>query len=241
MTDLLQDTWDSLLLRASDSCGGSMILLAQSGSRSYGTHRPDSDHDFRGVFVVPAAKMLSLEGAPETLRLDEVDGVAWELRHFCKLAANANPTALEVLWADAFLQSLRGEMLREARYLFLSKRVAKTYGGYALAQVKKAQAGSGGSRGVEHFKREKFKLHTLRLLYSGRHALEHGEVLVRLDETLIARLRAESKLPMDEFVERVRAEARRLDEAATHSLLPDAPNPEAVNRLMRELRGLLGA
>lgn len=38
------------------------IILARSGSRAYGIHRPDSDLDVQGVLIAPAEKYIGLEG-----------------------------------------------------------------------------------------------------------------------------------------------------------------------------------
>jgi predicted nucleotidyltransferase len=216
-----------------------MVLLAESGSRAYGTHRPDSDHDYKGVYMLPAAEMLSLGGGSQTHALSDIDATAYELLHFCKLAANANPTVLETLWADNWMsQTTLGSLLRENRDLFLSKRVAKTYGGYAMAQVKKAKEGTGGSRGQSHHKRHKFKLHTLRLLVAGCHALEYGEVLVRLNSILTSTLNTHAEAEMEEFERYAEMLLMDLNQAAETSDLPDAPDVAAINKLMQEMRGI---
>ena len=239
---MIQAIQKLLDFEARQKAAGKLILLTEGGSRAYGTHRPDSDHDFRGVYMASPAKMLSLSGAPQTLRLGEhdteVDVVAWELLHFCKLAAAANPTILELLWADTYVASQLGEALRESRDLFLSKQIVKTYGGYALQQLKAAKAGTGGSRGVSHYKREKFKLHTLRLLLAGRHALETGEVLVRLNAGQVAWLRAAASLPIETFESHVKTRTRALDTAAETSKLPERADREAIDKLMATLRGV---
>jgi predicted nucleotidyltransferase len=177
---------------------GELALLAQTGSRAYGTDHADSDYDFKGVYVGRLRSVLSLAPPPKTIDLkDPNDVVIYELSHFCKLAASANPTVLEILWSEEHLAGTLGSLLRQNRKAFLSKRVVQTYGGYALAQQKKAEAGTGGSRGVEHYKREKFHKHTLRLLMAGAHALRTGEVLVKLDDVHILDLDS-TRSPSDE-------------------------------------------
>lgn len=238
MTDPVEQAFcdtNTALGAAVVSGGGGLVLLTRTGSRAYGTDHPDSDHDFRGVFVCGKMRLYGLNADWKTVELREPhDAVAYELRHFCQLAAKANPTALEVLWGDDFDCGYVGEYLRENRDLFLSKRIVHTYGGYAISQLRKAQAGTGGSRGADHHKRMKFKLHTLRLLGAGLHALRHGEVLVRVPDPEGLREMAEADIEVVAGV----AEDILADMAveAERSKLPSEPNVEQINNLIYNIR-----
>lgn len=209
-------------------------LVTLGGSRAYGTDRPGSDLDLSGVYVAPLRKVLALRGAEKSYRFPDRDVTFFELAHFCKLASSANPTILEMLWAPILFGTINGARLRVHRDLFLSKRVLRTYGGYAVSQLRKADAGSGGSRGVEHFKREKFLMHTLRLLDTGVAILRTGEVPVRVADPDALWDRARRPL------EAVAAEAdvllRDMDAAAAASALPDEPDHDAIDRMVYEIR-----
>ena len=55
-------------------------------------------------------------------------------------ATDANPTALEVLWAPPAIVLHRtpaADILHDGRALFLSRRVANSFGTYALSQLKR--------------------------------------------------------------------------------------------------------
>ena len=72
---------------------GRVVLVSQTGSRAYGTQREDSDYDFKGVYVADNKRLFSLRPAAQTFdRQEPYDTTLFELAHFCKLAANANPT-----------------------------------------------------------------------------------------------------------------------------------------------------
>lgn len=216
---------------------GRVVLVSQTGSRAYGTQRKDSDYDFKGVYVADNRRLYSLRPAAKTRdRQEPHDTTLFELAHFCKLAANANPTVLEILWSDSYWNTPEGRFLRECRPLFMSKLVAKTYGGYAVSQVRKAREGTGGSRGQDHYKREKFKLHTMRLLYVGQRALRTGEIKVRLDADEVAALRAQAKLPMEQFEAAVTLAKHTLDQALEMSTLPDEPRWELLDEMIYGLR-----
>lgn len=222
-----------------DACKapGRFALLSTVGSRAYGTHNEDSDWDFKGVYVASHQVMFSLGGAPQTLTPEsQFDMTVYELAHFCKLAAAANPTVLEILWADEYEASDLGERLRAHRDLFLSKRILQTYGGYAKSQVRKALDGTGGSRGADHHKRRKFRLHTVRLLHCGEIALRDGRVPVRLREDEVSYLNAMADLPDEQFASVVDEHFETMDLMAARSPLRDKPYEPDINRLMYSMR-----
>jgi len=138
-------------------------LLVVAGSRAFGVHRADSDVDVKGVAVPPAAWihgcMRQFEQATETndiagfvedLRDDERDsvtrtkleGTVFDLRKFIRLAAEANPNIIEVLFSrdeEVRLITDVGRCLRASRSLFLSARARHTFAGYATSQLKRIE------------------------------------------------------------------------------------------------------
>lgn len=214
---------------------GPVALLAIVGSHAYGTAREGSDTDYRGCYIAPAERMWHLQPPQETVDRKDPDLVVHELRKFCKLAAAANPNILETLYVDQYeTLTSGGRLLVEHREAFLSRRVFKTYGGYALAQLQKAKAGRGGTRGQAHLKREKFILHLFRLLEQGVQLLDSGHLTVRVRNP--EELWEKASLPL----ERVEREFLLLDAelraAAKTTDLPDEPDIERINDVMTTLR-----
>ena len=122
--------------------GGRVIFRGVVGSRAYGTNRPGSDEDVRGVVLVPPVEYALLAAPPEQVADARNDRVYYSLRRFAKLTAASNPNALELFWLPSdcvLLDSPRFARLRENRALFLSRRAVDTHVGYALAQIKKAR------------------------------------------------------------------------------------------------------
>src|SRR3990167_7324772 len=84
-----------------------MILRVLVGSRAHGLAGPDSDYDYRGVFVRPTSELLSIGAKPyltqwteaDKAKGEKLDDTAWEVGHFLQLATHCNPTILEVLAA----------------------------------------------------------------------------------------------------------------------------------------------
>jgi predicted nucleotidyltransferase len=115
------------------------IFETVHGSRAYGLGTPASDTDVKGIIVGPPRWYFGPSAAPEQIELS-ADHVRYEVRKFFRLAAAANPTVLELLWtAPEHHRTVtpEGARLLAARELFLSARVAETFGGYALSQLKR--------------------------------------------------------------------------------------------------------
>lgn len=211
-----------------------LAIVARVGSHAYGTARPDSDDDYRGVYIVPTTDLFRLRRPAETFAREDPDVALHELGKFASLAAAGNPTVLETLWAEPLHLSAAGERLREERGIFLSRRVLKTYGGYATQQIRRAQAGTGGSRGQAHLRREKFLLHTLRLMDTGIALLCTGELRLRVADP--EELWARARRPLEETVREFEALNLAIRYAAESSPLPEHPDEARIDALLIELR-----
>jgi|GEM_PF-188613 len=127
------------------------ILLGLAGSHAYSLNRPDSDYDYRGVFIASKRYYLGFDeieqkdsGWDEAGIFPFLDGnqdtVIYELRKILHLLASGNPNVLELLWLGYYpILTPVGQHLINHRQLFLSKKVKHTYSGYAFAQIKKME------------------------------------------------------------------------------------------------------
>lgn len=118
------------------------ILLVKHGSRAYGTNTPTSDTDIKGICVAPLETYLGLGNDFEQaeFKSEETEGVIYELRKFLKLAAECNPNILEILFVadeDVLFCTPAGQMLRDNRDMFVSKKARHTFAGYAQSQLKR--------------------------------------------------------------------------------------------------------
>jgi len=110
-----------------------------AGSHLYGTSRPDSDVDIRGVCLAPKETLIGLSNF-EQFQKDEPDLVIYELRRFCHLALNANPNILDILFAPEEVWQVfdsRWMIIYKHRQAFLSQKVRHTFSGYAISQLKR--------------------------------------------------------------------------------------------------------
>nr|MDT0659154.1 nucleotidyltransferase domain-containing protein [Micromonospora sp. DSM 115978] len=209
-------------------------LAVVVGSRAYGLHGPDSDHDRRGVFVAPTRAFWHLDKPPTHLDGPAAEQFSWEFERFCVLALQSNPTVLEVLWSPLIDRvTTDGEELLAARRAFLSRRVADTYGSYARDQLDRVAARRERTGETNH----KQAMHMIRLLLAGAHVLRTGEILVdvrHLRDELLAVRRGE--LPWDRVAAWAAELLAELADASAATALPEQPDRDAVDRLLIGVR-----
>jgi len=116
-----------------------LLLESVAGSRAFGTNLELSDEDLRGVFAAPRDFLLGLDEI-EQVSDERGDEVYYELGHFMSLLLRNNPNALELLAMpeDCIRHRHPAFDLLEPR-IFLSKLCAKTFGEYAMGQIRKAR------------------------------------------------------------------------------------------------------
>lgn len=209
------------------------------GSRAFGLNTEASDTDLRGFYLPPARDEWSLSGVPEQLEfrsLDHTEEVYWEARKFVLLALKANPNVLEVLHSPQVLTCtpIARELL-DIRQVFLSKLVYQTYGGYVMGQFKRMEADLRTSGEV----RWKHAMHLLRLLQSGTHLLQSGEMRLNVGQErhkLLAVKRGEVPWP---DLERWRLQLHAdFDRAYEQTNLPERPDYAAVEDWLIRARRL---
>lgn len=110
------------------------------GSHAYGTNIETSDIDIKGCYQQPNSDILGLK-YQEQLNPDK-DTTYYEIRRFIELAGSANPTILEMLFVDPKFIKIslpQFKPLLDNKKIFLTKQCANSFGGYAVAQIKKAK------------------------------------------------------------------------------------------------------
>ena len=119
MRDIITDLTPRL-----EGKGLRLIYAAESGSRAWGFHSPDSDFDVRFIFAKTRKAYLSLhEGVQDIQYMKSIDGrdcdfAGWDLRKALLLAEKSNPSLIEwlgspIIYADpvGFRSALEGIMV----------------------------------------------------------------------------------------------------------------------------------
>jgi len=133
------------------------IFLVVSGSRAYGTSNPDSDWDYRGIVIPPNDSYIGILDKfeqvvdsndnhhvhthfDENLVHKDSDMQIMELSKFVNLAAQCNPSVIEILFTDPkhfVVKHPLMDKLLDNKKLFLSKSAKARFCGYALSQLKR--------------------------------------------------------------------------------------------------------
>lgn len=128
-------------LRTNERLGNRIILLGLGGSHAYGTSNANSDIDFRGITLNMPSDLLGLTEF-EQYEDAHTDSVIYSFNKIVKLLLECNPNTCEILGLDEdqyLIKTPLGQELIDNRDLFLSKRAAKSFGGYASAQLRRLQ------------------------------------------------------------------------------------------------------
>lgn len=116
-----------------------IIVKHLAGSRAYGTSTPESDTDYRGIFMAEKEFILTpFFNVNEVSNPDEEDTKFFELNNYMKLYLDGNPNIMETLWVDesSIVESaVLYDLLRSHRGELLSSKIAFTFTGYAHNQA----------------------------------------------------------------------------------------------------------
>ena len=210
------------------------ILKTIVGSQAHGTALPESDTDYRGVFIVDAMDFISPFRNIKTNSWIEgkEDNTSYELSHFCQLCAHGNPSALELLSAPVVGATKEGRDLRAMLPKFLSKKKCfDAFRGYSRNQEKKF-------RDNALDRRWKYAEAHLRTMYQLLHLLKTGELKIgwsggTLDELCAVKRGMKTEA---ECMARIIAMEKLCDDAyAECTALPESPDTEAIEKFLFDI------
>lgn len=211
------------------------ILKVLVGSKAHGLATPESDNDYRGVFVQPTTELLKIGGVTQQTSWIEgkEDDTSWEIGKFLLMATKCNPTIMEVFKAPLIEANNYGQALRNLfPYVWNSRYVMDAYVGYGLNQRKKFLDRVDGR---EH----KYACAYLRSLYNGWELLSTGTFSMDLSKTPIYSVAKRFKngdYKMGEVIDQCMYWDDRVKEA--YKLNPDKKTDlNKVNEFLLQVRG----
>jgi predicted nucleotidyltransferase len=219
------------------------ILKVLVGSRAHGLHTPDSDYDYRSVFVNPTSEILKLGGdTKQTTWIEgEVDDTAYELSRFLFLATKSNPSILEMFAAPVIEATAEGQELLELfPKLWAPKPVKDAFCGYSKNQQVKFLDNKDG-------RSQKFSVAYLRTLWQAQVLLTENRLPVLVDDeamrVILKELKymSQGKIREPEIMGFVlaSAESLRLKVNSAFDARPDQdrkPDLDAVNDFLLRVR-----
>ncbi|MBI4401546.1 MAG: nucleotidyltransferase domain-containing protein [Nitrospirae bacterium] len=159
------------------------ILKVLVGSQAHGLAGPDSDADFRSVFVIPTAEMFRLDFKYQGARWmkAEEDETAWEIGQFLALAIQCHPLILETFLAPVITMDEWGSELRALfPAVWSPQRAYEAFIGYGANQRKKLLE-------KKDARPAKYAAAYIRVLYNLCELLETGTFTIRIAETPIGK------------------------------------------------------
>ena len=207
------------------------IYLTNHGSVAYGTNTPKSDKDIRGICICPKEYYFGFTKGFEQAQLKEPDVVIFEIRKFLKLAANANPNCLEILFVndeDILFANQLGQKILDNRNLFLSKQIKRTMMGYATYNLQKIKK----DKPIDY----KDVCHLVRLIRMTKEALLTGKLNVKRhdrEELLAIKNGAWSYEQIVSYAAEEEININRIYDAC--NILPDKADIEKINTLCIEI------
>jgi len=159
------------------------ILTVITGSQLHGLSTPESDTDYRGVFVNDVRDIVNPFEKPPEKRFVEgktADDTASELRKFVKEIISGSPNAVEILYSNRIVYegtTVLGIVMRDNREKFIdTAEVFKAYKKYAENQLNKMSLFEPDER------TPKFAVAYIRSLLNGIELLRDGTITNPLPE-----------------------------------------------------------
>lgn len=126
-------------LKNNDHLGDRIIMLGLGGSHAYGTNIETSDLDVRGCTLNSKEEILTNQNFEQFVD-ERTDTTIYAFNKLVSLLCNCNPNTIEMLGLKPehylYLSPI-GKELMDNKQLFLSKKAAQAFGGYATAQLRR--------------------------------------------------------------------------------------------------------
>lgn len=134
-------TADYNFLRTNERLKNNVVLLTYGGSYAYGTNVEGSDVDIRGCALNSKSDLIGFSNFEQFID-SGTDTVIYSFNKLISLLLNCNPNVIEILGCKPehyFVLTDVGKLLLDNRKLFLSKKAAASFGGYANQQLRRLQ------------------------------------------------------------------------------------------------------
>ena len=213
------------------------------------THWVEDAHLQSTVTIKSDAKLDTLEGTDfyngsvvdgKALQMttNKMDDTAYELRKFCKMAAQGNPTVLEVLVGEEYpILTEEGKGLRGLLPCFFSRKCYFAFSGYAHNQEKKfRECGkvfeSKGSQAKD--RKWKYASAHVRTLYQLRHLLKEKELIGKYPQAIADELKGikEGRWLQSDIMGRIFQLEEECQSLFEDTWLPKDPDIEKIEQFL---------
>lgn len=169
-----------------------MLCQLVGGSTLYGLNTPESDVDYRGLFLATDKRYVAgFETVESIVQTGDIDAAYYELSRYLKLLRKSNTQVLEILFAPSSSFTVRTdefEEIHENRYKLIDSEVLKkSLQGYVYSEMRLATGERTGQLGgkrkaalTKHGYSPKNFVQILRLCKVGQVFYNSGEYMVKV-------------------------------------------------------------
>lgn len=257
-------------LKSNEHLGDRVIMIGLGGSHAYGTNIETSDLDVRGCALNSKEEILTNQHYEQFVD-EKTDTTIYAFNKLISLLCNCNPNTIEMLGLKPehylYLSPVGRELLNN-KDLFLSKKAAQAFGGYATAQLRRLD--NKAARLVGQTQREQHILNSInnvradfneryspypddaiRLYIDKSDKLENKEIVTfrSKEHDLLMSIRNGKYLdanrqPIPEFFEMVDEYEKKMQYAKENTDLPEKPDYKKIQEFVmdvneRVVRGLI--
>ena len=251
-TVLFSDKFDSVQDHILNGPLKYLQYMVISGSYSYNTDTEDSDIDIRGWYFPNKNDILKIGGSFEySQTFSESDATFYSFHKFIKSCMQCNPNIIELLGVPeeaVIYQSEIAKLVRSYTDLFLSKRVFKTFGGYATSCLKALEDSLTKEGDIDIDKvnsRNKRKslslfykhaMHLIRLYYIGIDILKEYRIQTyrEKEHDILMRIR-NGVFSFSEILKKQESLQKEFQKAYDESKLPDEPNKQLIDNVVIDI------
>lgn len=253
---LLQELSKEKLIHPPSWLPNNVMYATYTGSVSYGVSEDYSDVDIVG-FCIPAKDIVFPHLGGELFGFDDPKPFnGWQEHHvkykekeydfniynivsFFKLCMNANPNMIDTLFTgqNCVIQSSQiGNLVRENRKLFLSKKAYHSFKGYAYAQKQQLYRERTGKRKelIEKFGVDtKNMYHLVRLILEVDQILSEGDLDLTRNKDVLKSIRA-GQWSLEDVENFFKEKESYLERVYNNSTIPYKPEKDKIKKLLLE-------
>lgn len=125
------------------NCEGKMICQLIGGSTLYGLNTPESDIDYRGLFVAKNKRYLAnLDTIESIVQTGDIDSTYYEIIRYLKLLRKSNTQVLEILFAPdkafTYKHPIFDDIVANAYNLIDTNTLKNSLKGYVFSEIRLA-------------------------------------------------------------------------------------------------------
>lgn len=223
-----------------------IIYKVISGSRLYGTDTPESDYDYRGVWLPTLEESLSMKSLKDYKKdVGIFDVMYYPLQKFIRLLVSGNPNVLDWLFVpEDNIRSISSEMktILLGRKHFIGKHIIPKIFGYARGEyecvAKKSNRKTGAKRRKEMEKfgySPKSAMNAIRVLQQGAELITSGHITYprpNSEELLRIKTGETKEKDLDGIYQEALSAMRVAEKTCT---LPDGPDINAIESMVFDI------